>query len=157
MAISKLARRNIIDTLRVSNIQWKGPLNEIDFLSRIWDLNALPSKDYRFHNAEEDIYQHRINNLDWPDNWVYSDDRFGLIDGSDVDLLRFLCETIHPVLIRDSEEKEFLLKLFNDNLKNEGWEIIINSFIGDNPVYSAKRLDVHYDSTPRLIDTIKKQ
>ena len=41
----------------------------------------MKSLDSRFDNAAGDIWQHRINNPnDWPDNWIYYDERFNLLD-----------------------------------------------------------------------------
>lgn len=45
-------------------------LDEVDFLGRIFDLAKLPSHDSRFANAAQDIYQHCINNDDWPPDWA---------------------------------------------------------------------------------------
>lgn len=58
-----------------------GRLNEIDFLSRIYDLDKMPSTDSRFLNARRDIWQHTINNEDWDEYWYFSDDRFHLSNG----------------------------------------------------------------------------
>ena len=60
MRISEITRRNIFDTLRVENVNWAGRLDEPDFLSRIFDLEQMPSYDSRFKNAAGDIWQHRI-------------------------------------------------------------------------------------------------
>lgn len=60
-----------------------GRLNEIDFLSRIYDLDKMPSTDSRFLNARRDIWQHTINNEDWDEYWYFSDDRFHLSNGND--------------------------------------------------------------------------
>ncbi|MFF3616801.1 hypothetical protein [Streptomyces sp. NPDC002580] len=37
---------------------------------------------------------------DWEDAWVLGNDRFGLADGTDEVLLRFLAEMIHPAVGR---------------------------------------------------------
>ena len=50
----------------------------------------MPSTDKRFDNADADIWQHRINNSDWEDNWVFYDERFGIHNGEDHALLRFI-------------------------------------------------------------------
>lgn len=43
----------------------------------------MPSLDTRYHNAEEDIWQHTVNNDDYPICWVFEDERFQLKNGSD--------------------------------------------------------------------------
>ena len=71
--VSRRARRNIIDGLKVDAIAWMGTLEEVEFLQRLWDLEALPSTDSRFKDAAGDIWQHRWNNHDWDDDWVFED------------------------------------------------------------------------------------
>src|SRR5437016_162274 len=83
MRITEIIRRNIIDDLRTSEIQWHGRLAEVDFLSRLYKLAELPSTDHRFANMIGDIHQHRINNDDWPDDWVYGDTRINLLRNDD--------------------------------------------------------------------------
>jgi hypothetical protein len=88
MKISELTRRDIFDSLRGVDIY--GRLEETEFLSRLYDLEKLPSSDSRFKDAAGDIWQHRVNNYDWQDGWVFDDWRFNLRDGDDEILLRFL-------------------------------------------------------------------
>ena len=96
MPISEVTKRNIFEVF--DKVSWYGRLEENEFLSRIYDLETLPSTDQRFDNAGADIWQHRINNFDWEDDWVFYDERFGLSNGEDHVLLRFLCETLHPMV-----------------------------------------------------------
>src|ERR1022692_423125 len=96
-SVTIITRRAIIDYLQMEKISWSGQLDEVAFLSRLFDLNSFPSYDSRFDNAARDIWQHRINNFDWDDAWVFTDDRLGL-DRSDETFLRFLCEMLHPLV-----------------------------------------------------------
>src|SRR5674476_776495 len=61
-----------------------GRLTEIDFLKKLYPLEQMPSFDGRFENAEDDIRQHTVNNNDYPSNWVFEDERFELLRGSDI-------------------------------------------------------------------------
>jgi hypothetical protein len=75
--ISQITRRNIFDFIKVEGFWWAGRLEEADFLSRIFDLEAIESSDSRYPNAAGDIWQHRVNNPDdWEDNWIFQDERF---------------------------------------------------------------------------------
>lgn len=140
MNISKVTRRNITDALRINNISWSGRLEETEFLSRIYDLSKLPSYDGRFRDAAGDIWQHRINNYDWDDDWVFSDGRFQLADGPDDVFLRFCCEMIHPLVRPDQEEVQTILSLLNEHLRGDGWEIAKVTEISGLPVFSARQL-----------------
>lgn len=140
--IRRQARQNIIDGLLIDKVSWAGQLEEVDFLSRLFDLSALPSTDSRYSDAAGDIYQHRVNNFDWDDDWVYSDSRFTLMTGSDEAFLRFLCEMIHPVVRPDASEAAKLASQFNDQLRQEGWELIEAERIAGRPRFEARRVNV---------------
>lgn len=80
--ITQVTRRKIFDTITLSKVFWEGRLEEPDFLARIYDLDTMPSTDSRYKTAAGDIWQHRVNNPeDWPDDWVFTDSRFGLQHG----------------------------------------------------------------------------
>lgn len=139
--ISQSARRNIIDGLRLDNVAWAGRLEDVEFLERIYDLRQLPSTDPRFNDAAGDIWQHRVNNpLDWPDDWIYGDSRFDLLDGPSDVFLRFLCEMVHPVVRPDKNEALQLVQQFNDQLRPEGWTLVEEEKIAGRPRYVAKPL-----------------
>ncbi len=138
MKISEVSRRNILDALRVQAVNWSGRLEESEFLSRIFDLHSLPSHDFRFENAAGDIWQHRIRNSDWDDHWVFSDSRFDLLRCDDSTFLRFLCEMLHPVVRADAQEATSLVQLFNQNLAQDGFEIVEASQMSGRPVYAAR-------------------
>lgn len=138
--ISEITRRNILDVLRVGGISWAGRLSEVEFLSRLFDLEGLPSHDPRFKSAKRDIWQHRENNPeDWPDDWVFTDSRFDLLRGSDEAFLRFLCEMVHPVVRPDPQDVERLAQTFNEHLALDGWEIVARTQLSGRPVFAARR------------------
>ncbi len=136
--ISTITRRNIFDFIQIENFWWAGRLGEPEFLSRIFDLEKLPSIDSRFENAAGDIWQHRINNFDWEDNWIFTDSRFDLLYCDDSIFLNFLCEMIHPIVRGDVVEVNKLQQIFNDNLKNDGYEIVEKSRISDKPIFVGR-------------------
>lgn len=139
--ITEVTRREIIDYLRAGPHAWHGRFDEVQFLRRIFDLESLPSTDSRFDNAAEDIWQHTVNNpSDWEPDWVFYDERFNFLDGSDETFLRFLCETVHPVVRPDAEETARLVKRFNENLGKDGWEIAEATRISNKPVFAARPL-----------------
>jgi len=136
--ITEITRRDIIDSIFLEQINLYGRLEEVEFLSRIWDLGSMPSLDHRFENAMGDIWQHTVNNDDWELGWVFDDSRFNLMRGDDETFLRFLCETIHPVVRADVTECERLCQLYNNCLKNDGYQIIEKTRISGKPVYIGR-------------------
>ena len=100
-----------------------------------------------------DIYQHRINNTDWDDWWVFTDTRLEL--DNDEKYLSFLCEMIHPVVRSDTTEVAALLELFNRRLIHDGWKIIEKEKISGHPVFVAisNDADVQIQDTERIGNT----
>jgi hypothetical protein len=137
--ISDVTRREIIDFLTASGIQWSGRLDEDDFLARLYDLAALPSQDRRYRNAAGDIHQHRVNNSDGTDDWVFYDSRFNLLHAPDENFLRFLCETIHPVVRPTVEEARKLAEAYNRELAADGWAIVETKQISGRPVFAPQK------------------
>lgn len=139
--ITEVTRRAIFDYLSVGPCSWHGRLDEVEFLRRVFDLKSLPSTDGRFEDAAGDIWQHRINNPgDWQDDWVFYDSRFDLLHGSDESFLRFICETVHPVVRLYQKDVADLVAFYNKNLAQDGWEIAETTRISDKPVYGARTL-----------------
>lgn len=138
-SLPKRVRTNIVDGLRLEDLAWYGKLDEVEFLSRLFDLQQLPSTDGRYTDAARDIWQHRVNNDDWERDWVFSDDRFNLLDGPAEQFLRFLCEVVHPVVRSDRDEVVRLVSHFNDQLRQVGWELYEEERIAGRPRYSYRQ------------------
>jgi len=139
MKISQITRRDIVDAIVIESINWAGRLEEPEFLSRLFDLISLPSTDSRFKDAASDIWQHRINNpQDWEDDWVFYDRRFNLLSCDDELFLRFLCETIHPVVRPDVTEAGRICQLYNSFLRNDGFQLVEKSRLSGKPVYIGR-------------------
>ena len=136
--ITEITRLDIIDSIHSEKINLYGRLEEIEFLSRIWDLDSMPSTDSRFENATNDIWQHTINNYDWEPDWIFNDSRFNLMRGDDETFLRFLCESIHPVVRSDVTECNRLCQLYNKHLENDGYQIIEMTRISGKPVFKGR-------------------
>ena len=136
--ISEVTRRAIIDHFTVGRISWAGRYSDSDFLGRLYDLAALPSHDHRFQNAAGDIHQHTERNNDWPADWVFYDDRFRLLHAPDSEFLRFLCETVHPVVRPDEEGVAELVRIYNEALAADGWQLVEGKAISGRPTFVAQ-------------------
>jgi hypothetical protein len=139
--VTEVTRRAIIDYLSVGR-HWSGTLQEDEFLGRIYDLKRMSSTDYRpeYDNAAKDIWKHRVMNSDWSDDWVFTDERFDLLFGSDEAFLKFLAETVHPVVRRHTEDALAMVTEFNLALNVDGWEIYPVKRISNKPVFGYRRL-----------------
>lgn len=139
-SLPRQARINILDGMRLENVQWSGQLDDVEFLNRLYDLQTLPSGDSRFKDAAGDVWQHRVNNDDWEDDWVYTDERFRLMDGPAEVFLRFLCEVVHPVVRPLHDEARKLVSQFNDQLRSCRWEMFEEERIAGRPRYWYRRV-----------------
>ncbi len=149
--ITPVTRRRIFDMITLSQMLWEGRLEEPDFLARIYDLDSMPSTDSRYKSAVGDIRQHRVNNPeDWPDDWVFTDSRFGLQHGDDELVLQFLAEMLHPLVRPDEEEVGRLLKSFNEALARDGYELYPADWISGHAVYGWRRRDSFHGASPEL-------
>lgn len=139
--VSEVTRRDIFDALRTGGWGWSGRLDEVKFLSRVFDLEALPSNDSRHKDMAGDILRHRIMNpADWPDNdWVFSDGRLDLLHGPDELFLRFLCETVHPVVRPDDDAVTELVALYNRYLAADGFTLSVVDIISGKRLFAAVR------------------
>lgn len=139
-SLPRQVRINILDGLRLDNVAWSGRLDDVDFLSRLYELQTLPSGDSRFKDSVGDIWQHRVNNDDWERDWVYADERFQLLDGPADVFVRFLCEMVHPLVRPDQNEAKKLVSQFNDQLRQCMWELFEAERIGGRPRYWYQRV-----------------
>ncbi|MFE0808820.1 Shedu anti-phage system protein SduA domain-containing protein [Streptomyces sp. NPDC058848] len=136
--ITAVTRRDIFDYLRGEGGPWWGRLDEIDFLEGLYDLDKLASRDSRYKTARRDIVQHRVNNpLDLPDDWVFEDPRFQLLDGPDEVLLAFLARLVHPEVQPDVDQSFRRVEELNRILGPDGWTFRAFEFLSSRPIYKA--------------------
>ncbi len=138
MEISEVTRRAIIDYFELDQVNWAGRLNDDEFLARLYDLTKLPSHDHRFANAAGDIRQHTVNNSDWDPNWVFYDRRFNLLHGSDGDFLRFIAQTVHPIVRPDPKEAQETVAAFNKFLAADGLVLAETRSVSGRPIFEAR-------------------
>jgi AbiJ N-terminal domain 3/Abortive infection C-terminus len=140
--ITQVTRRDIFDYLRMDGRPWHGHMDEIGFLSRVYDLEKLPSTDYRHATASGDIFQHRVMNYDWLDDWVLSDSRFELASGPDEVLLSFLAQLVHPVVQPSAERSAEIVTELNRLLAPDGWMLREHKQMSGRPIYAPARVGV---------------
>ena len=108
-------------------------------MSRLYNLKQIESTDHRFKNAYGDITQHRINNWDWEDDWVFYDPRFGIKNLNDKEFLRFILEIFNPAVRDESKNWEEALEKINEFLKRDGFEIYESDNISGRQIFQYRR------------------
>lgn len=145
--ISDIIRRDIIDLFKngITEDNWLveetiyypyyGRFDIVDFLKRLYKLDTWESGDSRLKNAEQEIMMHTRNG-DYSDNWIFDDERFHLIDGTDNVFLDFLCEVFHPEVRDENKEWKKYFEKINSLLREDGYELVASSKISGRDVFS---------------------
>jgi len=145
--ISGITRRDIIDLFKngITEDNWLGEetiyypyygrFDIVDFLKRLYKLDTWKSGDSSLKNAEQEIPMHTRNG-DYSDNWIFDDERFHLIDGTDNVFLDFLCEVFHPEVRDENKEWKKYFEKINILLQEDGYELIALSKISGRDVFS---------------------
>ncbi|MFC9839745.1 abortive infection family protein [Rhodococcus sp. NPDC127530] len=149
--ITSVTRQAIVDLLTLErDYFWLGKLDEVSFLGSLYNLEELPSNDYRYKTASGDIYQHCVNNDDWPSGWVFSDPRFNLLHGPDGVFLQFLTRTVHP-LVRRGDVAEEMVSELNKALAPDKYELVADGDISGRKKYSWRHLDGFHRDRPAAL------
>lgn len=140
--ITDVTRQHIADEMQLEKLWYHGNQTEPDFLGRIFNLKEMKSRDSRYDNAYDDIYQHMVNNNDWDADWVYSDPRINLLHCEDNTYLKFLSMTVHPRVRTDFKDVSKLIEIYNKHLDSDGFEIAQTDEISGKPVYSGRQKSI---------------
>ena len=62
------------------------------------------------------------------------------MNGDDEVLLKFLAESVHPVVRPDVTESQKLVQLYNQFLKQDGFEISEKARISGKPIYIGRNI-----------------
>lgn len=147
--ITGVTRRDIFDLFKkgITEDNWLitenifypyyGRSDVVEFLKRLYNLADWESRDSRVENAEEEIIMH-THNGDYPDDWIFEDERFQLLDGEDNILLNFLCEIFHPEVRDENGAWEQYLERINTLLNEDGYEIVATSKLSGRDVFNWK-------------------
>ncbi len=150
--ITPITRKFILEDVIASPCPWYGRENEVDFLNRIWDLRGLPSLDGRFKDMFGDVFQHRVNNDDYPIDWIITDDRLNILQVDDTTFFKFLSEMLNPLVVESNSVRDHFLAIFNNRLLSDGFEIAPIKYISGEPIYGA----VEVKETDRLHEILMR-
>ena len=131
----------------------------------MYNLADWESQNSRVDNAEEEeeeeITMH-THNGDYPDDWIFEDERFQLFDGEDNILLNFICEVFHPEVRDENGVWERYLEKINTLLNEDGYKIVATSKLSGRDVFSwrtyIKKLSMYipYSERNKSLITGKK-
>jgi hypothetical protein len=138
--ITEYTRTDIVDALLSDkDHSFKGKLDLISFLKKVWPLESMPSQDSRFKDAAGDIWQHTVNNYDWDESeLLYT--RLGINEVPDEQFVRFVETCMSPSVSRDPERIESLATLFNKYLPHDGFIAKPNGTVSGRTIYKVVTL-----------------
>ena len=147
--ITRYAILEVLDTYMATDFY--GRLNEVEFWERIFNLEKLPSTDSRYPDMKSDLWQHRVNNNDWDDNWYI--DKFDLLETEDAKFLKFLAEFFHPEVRDINWDTKRVLATINKNLALDGVELYAKSKVSGRDILGARNITpaTQIDETPLAI------
>lgn len=138
--ITAVTRRDIFAYLRGISRPWWGKMDEVTFLEGLYDLDQPPAGDSQLPTVRADMQQHRFNNEDLPDDWIFEDPRLELSHGPDEVLLTFLARMVHPEVAADSGEAIKHVEELNLLLGPDGWGLRPYEFLSGRPLYTPVRV-----------------
>lgn len=147
--ITRYAILEVLDTYMATDFY--GRLNEVEFWERIFNLEKLPSTDSRYPDMKGDLWQHRVNNNDWDDNWYI--DKFDLLETEDAKFLKFLAEFFNPEVRDINRNTKRALATINKNLALDGVELYVKSKVSGRDILGARNITpaTQIDETPLAI------
>ena len=150
--ITKITRYTVLEVLDTyMATDFYGRLNEVEFWERIFNLEKLPSTDSRYPDMKSDLWQHRVNNNDWDDNWYI--DKFDLLETEDAKFLKFLAEFFHPEVRDINWNTKRVLATINKNLALDGVELYTKSKVSGRDILGTRNITpaTQIDETPLAI------
>lgn len=147
--ITRYAILEVLDTYMATDFY--GRLNEVEFWERIFNLEKLPSTDSRYPDMKSDLWQHRVNNNDWDDNWYI--DKFDLLETEDAKFLKFLAKFFHPEVRDINWNTKRVLATINKNLALDGVELYAKSKVSGRDILGTRNITpaTQIDETPLAI------
>lgn len=136
MKISEQTKRLIIEKVIAHSYltQFYYKQDFISFLSRLLPLRELPSEDSRYTNAEEDAYQHLVNNEDWSIEELFTQ-RFDFLTDTKkfIELLNLI---VNPEFCSDIDEIHKIVLQTNRFLEKENYAFSVFDYTESNvPIY----------------------
>ena len=147
----------------IYKIRWNGDISEIDFLKKLCDISTIPVLDTRCRSFEEELYRHRIQNDDWPDDYFFLDERLPFKKASTDQLLHIICWIFHPEVRDESGCWDKVKNAIGDAIRHDGFEFFEKSVISERPVFGIRRItfleeaDVYQSGLEKIRDTIDSE
>ncbi|MFD0274638.1 Shedu anti-phage system protein SduA domain-containing protein [Kitasatospora sp. NPDC127111] len=138
--ITAVTRQDIFTYVRGMSRPWWGRLDEVTFLEDLYDLDRRSSEEGRLPTVRAEIQQHRFNNDDLADDWIFEDPRLELAQGPDEVLLAFLARLVHPEVAAGVEEALAHVEELNRLLAPDGWGLRSYEFVSGRPLYTPVRV-----------------
>lgn len=116
----------------------------LEILKRIWDLESMPSTDFRFKTAYEDAIQHIVNNNDWETEYLFLE-RFNLFKDEQA-FKKFIEVLLDPKYYTDDSYFLILTDEVDAELRKGNLKLIIEDYNDSGfPIQTIVPLDAFED------------
>ncbi|MDX2096685.1 MAG: hypothetical protein SFW36_02830 [Leptolyngbyaceae cyanobacterium bins.59] len=139
LSLKMLDRRALIDELLALG-DIAGRLDLLNFLRYTWDLDSMPSTDYRFSTAAGDIWDHIVSEQHWSYAYLFHE-YFDLDNAPESQFFCFLESIIHPV-VRPPEEQQKYVEVINKYLSQAGYHLLVKEESAGYKFYHLQTLDL---------------
>jgi predicted ATPase len=140
MSISRELKIDIFDAIKNQQNVFgtdSDPEALIGFIQEVWDLRKMPSEDSRYNTAEEDFFQHTVNNYDWEIDDIFLS-RLKLADETDEVFILFINNILKPKYKSNSDEIMKFVLLIDPYLEKGGFKLAIKDYDSNGiPIYNV--------------------
>ncbi|HVY31271.1 MAG TPA: hypothetical protein VHB79_32165 [Polyangiaceae bacterium] len=143
--ITEITRANLCEAFSGLG-SLSGKLDLVDFLKKLWPIDAMQSQESRYRTLGEELFQHTVRNDDWSTNDVL--DRLEVPTISDEAFGELLALLVHPT-VRQGEEQQTWLDLINKHVQVDGFRLRETQRISGHPVYVMGPLETGVRGSPK--------
>ncbi|EJG03175.1 hypothetical protein [Flavobacterium sp. F52] len=109
----------------------------IIFLSWIWPLDQMPSREPKFSNTYQETKQNMLLSSEWDCNYLFLE-YLNLLDGPDEYYISFLEKVVSPMVRKSKDEIQQYVDLINNLLSRSGSKLAAVDYFEELPLHKLR-------------------